>query len=237
MAAMLLAQSGPAFAASSIDNRADAAPANCASCHQAQETATGTVSLAGLCAEYIEEQLIELESGRRRPRSSDTAAASIHTAHRIDAEAARTAAEYYSRLIYTSSLRVIEVRDTPSTALRQSRETESLIILRREDTKAQQPEAWIDRVPPGSLRRGHQLALGMDRRAPRCANCHGKQLQGLGPVPPLAGRSPNYLADQLWAIKAGLRAGPVVTPMRAVVSGLRAEDLIDLSAYLANLKP
>ena len=42
--------------------------------------------------------------------------------------------------------------------------------------------------------------------------CHGLDLRGLGPIPRLAGRSPSYIARQLYDIQHGNRAG---SPLKA----------------------
>ena len=70
-----------------------------------------------------------------------------------------------------------------------------------------------------------------------CTVCHGHDLRGLGPVPPLAGRSPSYIARQLYDMQQGNRHGlwtPLMTP---VVAGLTADDFVAASAYLASLQP
>ena len=41
-----------------------------------------------------------------------------------------------------------------------------------------------------------------------CAVCHGANLEGIGPVPALAGRSPSYATRQLFDMKTGARRGP-----------------------------
>src|SRR5216110_2887675 len=57
-------------------------------------------------------------------------------------------------------------------------------------------------VPPGSLKKGEALvkegATASGGKVTACTICHGSDLRGLGPLPTLAGRSPSYLARQLY---------------------------------------
>ena len=107
---------------------------------------------------------------------------------------------------------------------------------------------WIAYVPPGAIARGrnlvttggssivnNQIVLG---RATACTACHGQDLRGMAPdIPPLAGRSPSYLAREIFDIQQGMRAGsyPVLPLMKKAVERLTAEDIIDITAYLASL--
>ena len=56
-------------------------------------------------------------------------------------------------------------------------------------------------------------------------------------VPPLAGRSPSYLAREIFDIQQGTRVGsyPLMPLMKKAVEKLTAEDIIDITAYLASL--
>jgi len=73
--------------------------------------------------------------------------------------------------------------------------------------------------------------------AANCAGCHGAGLRGQGNIPGLAGRSPSYLARQLYDIQAGARAGQAVQVMRGVAARLDERDIIAVAAYLASLEP
>jgi cytochrome c553 len=61
-------------------------------------------------------------------------------------------------------------------------------------------------------------------------------LNGLGPVPGIAGRSPSYLARQMFDMQSGARQGEWTALMKAVVANLSNEDLVNISAYVASLK-
>ena len=71
----------------------------------------------------------------------------------------------------------------------------------------------------------------------RCDVCHGPGLQGLGPVPGLAGRSPSYTVRQLHDMQLGVRKGVWSDLMKGVVANLSAEDMLNLAAYTASLQP
>jgi cytochrome c553 len=87
-------------------------------------------------------------------------------------------------------------------------------------------------VPPGTLNRGKQVAAKA-----QCAMCHGANLEGIGPVPALAGRSPSYTMRQLYDMKQGTRRGPWAALMKPVVSGMSVQDMMNVSAYAASLAP
>ena len=60
---------------------------------------------------------------------------------------------------------------------------------------------------------------------------------GLGPVPGIAGRSPSYLARQMYDMQAGARRGEWTELMKPVVAKLTDEDFVNISAYVASLPP
>lgn len=92
-------------------------------------------------------------------------------------------------------------------------------------------------VPPGTLAKGEALATTGGGKTIQCAICHGEGLHGLGEVPSLAGRSPIYMARQLFDIKHGSRKGPNAALMQSVVVNLNEEDILNLAAYAASLTP
>jgi cytochrome c553 len=87
-------------------------------------------------------------------------------------------------------------------------------------------------VPPGTLNRGKQLAAKH-----QCGVCHGSHLTGLGPVPPLAGRSPSYAMRQLFDMKTGSRRGPWAAMMMPVLEQMSVADMKAVAAYAASLDP
>jgi cytochrome c553 len=130
------------------------------------------------------------------------------------------AARYFSRLKFTSHFHVMETDTAPRTRI-------GLVCLhvkipgneplgRRIVEVPDDAKQWelgnphtefTAYVPKGSIARGATLVSSGDG-ARRCRNCHGPDLKGLGNVPPLAGRSPSYLARQLYDIQHGTRKAP-----------------------------
>jgi cytochrome c553 len=96
---------------------------------------------------------------------------------------------------------------------------------------------FIAYVPKGSLGKGEALVETGDGKVTRCTACHGADLRGLGPVPRLAGRSPSYIARQLYDMKTGNRAGAWTPLMAPVVANLNADDILAAAAYLGSLPP
>jgi cytochrome c553 len=91
---------------------------------------------------------------------------------------------------------------------------------------------WTAYVPPGTLNRGKQLATKN-----QCGFCHGSNLEGLGPIPALAGRSPSYTVRQLFDMKVGTRRGPWSEVMKPIVDRLSVQDMMALAAYAASIQP
>jgi cytochrome c553 len=57
---------------------------------------------------------------------------------------------------------------------------------------------------------------------------------GLGPVPGIAGRSPSYLARQMYDMQMGARNGEWTQLMKPVVAKLTSEDLVNIAAYVSS---
>ena len=93
-------------------------------------------------------------------------------------------------------------------------------------------------APQGSIKKGEALVkTGGNGKTTACAVCHGPDLKGLGPVPNLAGRSPSYLARQMYDMKLGTRKGAMVALMMPVLVNLTDADIVDLVAYLSSREP
>jgi cytochrome c553 len=98
-------------------------------------------------------------------------------------------------------------------------------------------------VPLGSIERGRALAAASPASAQTaalpaaqaCTACHGAGLHGLGPAPPLAGRSPSYLVRQLYDFKTGARDASLAPLMKPVASRLSTQQMTDIAAYIASL--
>lgn len=226
----------------------------CGYCHRAEGTGgPENTSLAGLPAFYIIQQMADFKSGARKssvpdraPVSNMIAAAKAGTAEEIEA-----AANYFSSLKPKRIIRVVETRMVPKHKVFgwhmlpiQGSEPEPIgqrILESPEDL-----ERFVSRdsrvhfvayVPEGSVERGRVLATtGGEGRTVQCAVCHGPDLKGLGPIPPIAGRSPTYLFRQLYDFKSGARAGFSSVLMKPTVEHLTLDDMIALAAYVASLQ-
>jgi cytochrome c553 len=58
-----------------------------------------------------------------------------------------------------------------------------------------------------------------------------------GFAPPIAGRSPSYLARALYDFKLGSRSGSAARIMKPTVQNLSENDVIAIVAYVASLEP
>jgi cytochrome c553 len=229
-------------------------PKPCAACHLFNgEGFIGAPSLAGLSAEYIAEQVHEFQSGRRvsseagRPATAEM----IAVARKVsDPELARAAA-YYAALPPQPWIRVVETPTVPATRPDHYGWRDLVPGGRREpigNRIIEVPEDFarmtledphsgiVAYVPPGSIARGEALVRSGHGGEP-CNSCHAANLHGLGQAPPLAGRSPSYLARMLWDIKTGARGGPAVAAMQGPAGALSDADIVDVTAYLASLSP
>ena len=98
--------------------------------------------------------------------------------------------------------------------------------------------SFIAYVPTGAVARGENLVTtGGNGKTETCSVCHGPQLRGLGPVPALAGRSPSYIARQLYDLQTGVRNGAWSDLMDATVANLTIEDIVNIAAYTASIEP
>jgi cytochrome c553 len=93
-------------------------------------------------------------------------------------------------------------------------------------------------VPRGSIRRGEELVrTGGNGKTVPCGLCHGADQKGVPDVPWLAGRSPLYMARQLFNFQAGARRSNAADLMKPVVANLTEADVVAITAYLAGLDP
>jgi cytochrome c553 len=209
-------------------------------------------SLAGLPAEYIIQQMRDYRAGLRMSSEPQNGPASLmySLAQNVTPEDLAAAALYFSSLEPMPWIRVVETDTVPETVVsgwmyieQEGGGTEPLgarIIEMPEDLHRTElrdaRSGFVAYVPVGSVARGKALAQGNDGRTP-CAACHGADLKGLGPVPALAGRSPSYLARQLYDFQSRSRKGLWAPLMADVVAGLSIDQIVDLTAYLASLEP
>ena len=211
-------------------------------------------SLAGQSADYIVQQMRDYRNGLRRsgePRMGPPRAM-LALGMAATEEESRAAAEYFSSFAFRPWIRVVETETVPVMRVRgwmyvpvEGGGMEPIgarIIETPEDVErveVRDSEAsFIAYVPIGAVARGESLVTtGGNGKTERCGVCHGPQLKGLGPVPALAGRSPSYIARQLYDLKTGTRDGAWSDLMNAAVANLTLDDIIDVAAYTASLAP
>jgi cytochrome c553 len=213
-------------------------------------------NVTGLSYEYIVQQLTDFKAGNRRtsdPRKTNTARMAGFAKEMTDDEI-KTAAKYFSSIPAKPWIKVVESDSVPKTKPvggifftleGQDAGTEPLgrrIIetpVNGEQTELiRNPHSgFIAYVPPGSVKKGEELAKTGNGKVTACVACHAPDLRGLGPVPRLAGRSPSYIVRQLYDMQRGNRNGTWTPLMAAVVANLDNDDMINAAAYVASLQP
>jgi cytochrome c553 len=209
--------------------------------------------LAGQPQVYLEQQMADWRAGLRRTGEPRMVPPSLMT--RIGAatspEQAREAAAYFASMDFRPWIRVVEVDSVPRTRFAgwihevvDEGEPEPLglrVVETPEDlarTKLRDDASgFVAYVPPGSVDRGRALVERGGADGVPCTACHGADLRGLGPMPALAGRSPSYLARQLWDFRQGNRAGAWSALMAGAVADLTEAQIVDIVAYAASLQP
>lgn len=227
----------------------------CSLCHYPNgQGKPENASVVALEPEYFIQQLQDMRDGLRS--SANTGKANtfnmIAFAVNMTDEEIEEAAEYYGAMQWRQWIEVVETDIVPLTFRRgglhiplEGDEAGEEAIGQRIIEMPVDPEGtelWRDPragfralVPVGAISAGETLATTGGDKTISCAICHGEQLQGLGQVPAIRGRSPSYLARQLFDFQQGTRQGPWSPLMDAVVKRLTGEDIINLTAYIASL--
>jgi cytochrome c553 len=209
--------------------------------------------VAGQPSGYIFEQVMEMKAGRRKTSvpKVGSIAAMMKIAAAVSPADLKIAADYFAGLRYTPWIRVVEADTVPRTVISShnmmvpapgggKEKLGNRIIEMPEDVERVElrdpASGFVAYVPVGSIAAGKTLVETGGGAFP-CASCHGPDLKGAGNVPGLAGRSPSYLARQLYDFQHGSRGGPAADPMKPEVANLNAERRLQIAAYLASLKP
>ncbi len=211
-------------------------------------------SLAGQPYDYIVQQMADWRKGLRKPGEPRMAPPSFMERIGLAAtdEQARVAAEYFSSMDFKQWVRVVETDMVPKTRFSGwihkvidnggmepigTRVVETPENLRQTELR-DDASGFVAYVPMGAIARGKNLVVtGGNGKTTVCATCHGPELKGLGPVPALAGRSPSYIARQLYDLQTGVRNGAWSDLMDATVANLTVEDIVNIVAYTASLSP
>jgi cytochrome c553 len=229
----------------------------CALCHYPNgKGRPENAGLAGLPKDYFVRQLHDFRDGLRT--SADVRKANtglmIGFARAMTEEEIEQAAEYFSSMPWTPWIEVVETDMAPKTRIQGgmhlrleganagtepigTRVVESPRDTERTERLRDPRSGFVAYAPRGAVERGAMLAQTGGDRTVRCGVCHGERLDGLALVPPLRGRSPSYIARQLYDFQQGTRHGVWAPLMSAVVADLTAEDMVDLAAYIASLPP
>jgi cytochrome c553 len=219
-------------------------------------------NVADLSAGYVIRQLLDMRQGLRvsaDPRKANTPLMVALAQAMSEAEIAE-AARYIAALPRVRWVRVVETPFVPTTepeagmfVVTSEGLTEPIgrriieVAESRARTRLRDPHSgFVAYVPPGSLGAGKALVTTGARAGADpvkalvtvgCASCHGPNLEGVGDVPGIAGRSPDYLARQLYDFQQGTRRGAQSATMQLVCAKLADDDFIAIAAYVASLEP
>lgn len=217
-------------------------------------------NLTGLPYNYILHALAEFRNGERTSaddRKGNTRVM-IGFAKAMSDDEMEAAARYFSSIKWTAWIRVVETDMVPKTRIAngiflrvhgdekepigeriiETPENVELMEVLRDDRSG-----FIAYVPVGSVKKGEALVRTGGGKTIQCATCHGSDLMGMEQsstngnsisVPGLAGRSPSYIARQLYDMQHGFRHGEWTDQMKPVVANLSGDDMLAIAAYLAS---
>jgi cytochrome c553 len=225
----------------------------CALCHYPNgKGRPENAPVAGLPYGYIVQTLNDFKNGNRKsadPRKANTGRMSGFAKAMTDSEI-EDSAKYFSSIKWTPWIRVVETNSVPKShpnngmfVKDDGNMTEPIgdrIIEDAENAEATEQHrdphsGFVAYVPVGSIKKGEDLVLhGGNGKTMACTTCHGPNLEGTGPVPPLAGRSPSYLVRQLYDMQQGTRTGIWTELMKPVVAKLTNADMLAIAAYASS---
>jgi cytochrome c553 len=231
--------------------RREAQIAACSLCHYPNgKGRPENAAVTGLPYAYFVQAMMDFRNGKRKsadPRKMNTNRM-ISFAKAMTDDEIMAAATYFSSMKWTPWIKVVETDSVPRTRIAggmfiplpgtdAGREAIGQRIVEvpenPEATELRDPRSgFIAYVPRGSLQRGEAIAT-----RGQCALCHGEKLEGLGPVPGIAGRSPSYMVRQLYDMQSGARAGLWSPLMTGVVRSMSVEDMLNVAAYAASRAP
>jgi cytochrome c553 len=210
--------------------------------------------VSGLPVSYFIQTMEDFRTDLRKsaePKKANTIAMAMIAKALTPAEI-KEAAEYFGKMKWTPWIRVVETNTVPKMRsaggiwmpLEGAEAGKEPIGVRIVETP-EKPEnteilrdprsGFIAYVPVGSVKKGEAIVkTGGNGKTIECGACHGADLMGLGPVPGIAGRSPSYLARQMYDMQAGARNGEWTQLMKPVVAKLTSEDLVNIAAYVSS---
>ncbi len=208
--------------------------------------------VSGLPYTYFLQTMQDFKSGARKSADARKGNTNlmINFAKAMTDDEIKAAGEYFGSMKWTPWIKVVETNTVPKTRIAggmflrlEGNEKEPLgkrIIETPENVEGTEllrdsHSGFIAYVPPGSVKKGEALVTtGGGGKTIACATCHGADLQGLGPVPGIAGRSPSYLVRQLYDMQQGYRHGVWTELMKPVVAKLTTDDMLSIVAYTAS---
>jgi cytochrome c553 len=225
----------------------------CAMCHYPNgKGRPENAGISGLPYIYFVQTMADFKNGARKtsdPRKTNTDLMASYAAAMTD-DQVKAAAQYFSAIKWTPWIKVVETDVVPKTRIAigmflalEGGEKEPIgrrIIELPEKTEATEVlrdprSGFIAYAPFGTIKKGEALVTKAGgSKTTQCAICHGADLQGLGPVPGIAGRSPSYVVRQLYDMQNGFRTGVWTDLMKPVVSKLSTDDMLAIAAYLAS---
>jgi len=222
----------------------------CSLCHYPNGKGRAeNAGVAGLPVSYFLQTMADFRNGNRKSSDARKANTNIMAgiAKGMTEEETKAAAEYFGSMKWTPWVKVVETDTVPKTRIQgglflaldgnDKEPIDGRIIEVPENTEQTERlrnprSAFIVYAPVGSLKKGEALA-----KAAQCGSCHGSDLKGLGPVPPIAGRSPSYMVRQMFDMQSGARKGEWTELMKPVVAKMSNDDLRDVAAFVASQKP
>jgi len=228
----------------------------CSLCHYPNgKGRSENASPQGLSHDYIVRQLHDMRDGLRASaeRRKANTNAMITFAKAMTDDEVEAAAKYFSSMQWTPWITVKESATAPKVRSAgglyiplEGAQAGMEPIGNRVVEVPENPEAtetlrnprsgFIAYVPPGSVAKGKAIVTtGAGGKTIACTICHGENLNGIGPIPGIAARSPSYIARQLYDIQQGSRHGEMTTLMKPVVAKLTNDDMVNITAYLASL--
>jgi cytochrome c553 len=225
----------------------------CSLCHMPNgKGRPENASVSGLPVEYFVQQMNDFRADRRKsaePRKGNTNIM-VQIAKAMTPEEIQQAAQYFGSMRWTPWITVKESATVPKTRSQggiwiplEPAATEPIgmrVVETPENVEHTEQfrdprSGFIAYVPVGSIRKGEALVTtGGNGKTVACGVCHGSDLQGMGPVPGIGGRSPSYLARQMYDMKAGARHGVWTDLMKPVVAKLTDEDFVNIVAYVSS---
>jgi cytochrome c553 len=217
-------------------------------------------NVTGFSYDYIVQQLIDFRNGARKtsdPRKGNTGLMAGFARSMTDQEI-KTAAAYFAAIPATPWIKVVEAATVPKsrpiggiwipftgaeagTEPIGERVIETPVNVEHTELLRDPRSGFTAYAPPGSLKKGEELVkngvTASGAKVTACVVCHGTDLRGIGQAPTIAGRSPSYIARQLYDMQVGNRNGAWTPLMAPVIANLNGADLVSVSAYLASLQP